>query len=378
MPPLQLLIKPASGSCNLRCKYCFYCDEMEKREVVNFGMMSEETLEAVVKKALDFADGFCGFAFQGGEPTLVGLPFFYKLLEFQARYNHKNVTITNSIQTNGTRLTPEWAQFLAKHHFLTGISLDGIKHTHDALRLGNDGKGTFGAVMEATRLLKEAGAEFNILTVVNRLTATKVDRIYNFYKKNGFDYLQFIACLDPLGEEPGSRDYSLTPQDYGQFLIRLFDLWYLDLQKGKQPYIRMFENYIALLLGQEPESCEQRGVCSIQFVTEADGSVYPCDFYVLDPYKMGNFREDTVEEMAKKGRESHFLDPSLTPALECRMCPYLFLCRGGCRRNRTELPNGELGLNYFCPSYRAFFDACLPRMRQIASNLLSPHKERSM
>ena len=205
-----------------------------------------------------------------------------------------------------------------------------------------------------------------------------MDRIYNFYKKNGFDYLQFIACLDPLGEEPGSRDYSLTPQDYGQFLIRLFDLWYLDLQKGKQPYIRMFENYIALLLGQEPESCEQRGVCSIQFVTEADGSVYPCDFYVLDPYKMGNFREDTVEEMAKKGRESHFLDPSLTPALECQTCPYLFLCRGGCRRNRTELPNGELGLNYFCPSYRAFFDACLPRMRQIASNLLSPHKERSM
>lgn len=172
-----------------------------------------------------------------------------------------------------------------------------------------------------------------------------------------------------MGEPAGGRDYSLTPERYGDFLIRLFDLWYLDLQKGRQPYIRQFENCVALLLGYEPESCEQRGRCSLQYVVEADGSVYPCDFYVLDRYRMGNFLENTVEELEQRGRESGFVQASLEPDKECRACPYFRLCRGGCRRNREIGQDGALGKNYFCPAYKRFFDAALPKLREIAVRL---------
>ena len=369
MPPIQLLIKPASGSCNLRCKYCFYYDEMQNRETVNYGIMSLETLEAAVKRTLEFADGECGFAFQGGEPTLAGLDFFKELIRLENAYNHKGVHISNAIQTNGYRLDEEWAAFLAENHFLVGLSLDGIKHTHDALRKTADGSASFEAVMKTVDLFNRYHVEYNILTVVNRLTAAKAEKIYAFYAKNHFHYLQFIACLDPLGEPAGGRDYSLTPEAYGDFLIKLFDLWYLDLQKGEQPYIRQFENYIALLMGYEPESCEQKGHCSIQFVVEADGSVYPCDFYVLDRYRMGNFKENTVEELAGNGRATGFVEDSLKPDPECKTCPYGMLCGGGCRRNRETGADGSLGKNCFCAAYKRFFEAALSRLRQIAARL---------
>ena len=369
MPPIQLLIKPASGSCNLRCKYCFYYDEMHKRGTVNYGIMSKDTLKAVVEKSLAFADTECGFTFQGGEPTLAGLDFFRELIRLEKACNAKGVHISNAIQTNGCGLDEEWAAFFAEHHFLVGLSLDGVKYTHDAYRAGADGSATFEAVMKTAGLFDRFHVEYNILTVVNRATAARPEKIYAFYAKNHFRYQQYIACLDPLGEPAGGREYSLTPEAYGDFLIKLFNLWYLDVQKGRQPYIRQFENYVSLLVGYEPESCEQRGRCSLQFVVEADGSVYPCDFYVLDRFRMGSFREHTVEELAQRGRESGFVQASLEPDRECLACPYVRLCRGGCRRNRETGAEGALGKNYFCQSYKRFFAAALPRLREIAASL---------
>ena len=260
MPPIQLLIKPASGSCNLRCRYCFYEDEMSLRSTANYGIMSRETLEAVVEKSLAYADRSCGFTFQGGEPTLAGLDFFRELMRLEEKHNRKGVQISNAIQTNGFGLDEAWAAFFAESHFLVGVSLDGNKYTHDACRVGPDGGGTFEVVMKTIALFERFSVEYNILTVVNRATAERADKIYAFYAKNHFQYQQYIACLDPMGEPAGGRDYSLTPERYGDFLIRLFDLWYLDLQKGRQPYIRQFENCVALLLGYEPESCEQRAL----------------------------------------------------------------------------------------------------------------------
>lgn len=262
MPPIQLLIKPASGSCNLRCRYCFYEDEMNLRSTANYGIMSLETLEAVVEKSLAYADRSCGFTFQGGEPTLAGLDFFRELIRLEEKHNRKGVQISNAIQTNGFGQDEAWAAFFAENHFLVGVSLDGNKYTHDACRVGPDGGGTFEAVMKTIALFERFSVEYNILTVVNRATAERADKIYAFYAKNHFRYQQYIACLDPMGEPAGGRDYSLTPERYGDFMIRLFDLWYLDLQKGRQPYIRQFENYVALLLGYEPESCEQRGAAA--------------------------------------------------------------------------------------------------------------------
>ncbi len=365
MGPLQLLIKPASAGCNLNCRYCFYCDEGKKRENFSYGMMSGETLEILIKKALEEADGYCGFAFQGGEPTLVGLPFFERVLELQKKYNQKKVRVDNSIQTNGYQLAEDWTRFFARENFLVGLSLDGIKATHDAFRVNARGEGSFAEVMRTAELFERFGVEYNILTVVNGKTGLRAAKIYDFYKKNGFRYLQFIACLDPLGEEPGKQAYSLTPEVYGQFLMDLFDRWYEDVRTGDQPYIRQFENVVGMLAGREPESCEQRGICSVQNVIEADGSVYPCDFYALDEYCLGNVSTGTFEEFRTSPAAERFVRDSAESLEDCRSCPYFAICRGGCRRNRITLAD-EKRANYFCRAYRRFYDYTIERFLRLA------------
>lgn len=368
MPQIHVMIKPASGLCNMRCKYCFYTDEMEKRSQASYGIMNAGTLENVIREVLSFAEGECTIAFQGGEPTLAGLDFYRKCLELEQKYNVKNVKISHALQTNGYVLDGEWCRFFAENHFLIGLSVDGIKATHDAYRKDAQGRDTYFHTLEAARRLEEAGAEFNVLTVVNGKTAPKIRRIYEQYRKLGFSWQQYIACLDPIQEKQGQQEYSLTPKVYGQFLIDLFELWDLDLKQGKQPYIRQFENYIAVLLGQLPEACEQRGVCSFQNIVEADGSIYPCDFYVLDEYRLGNLNEDSFEVIEQRRKESRFVELSFNHTEKCKSCPYFGICRGGCRRHR-EQPGTEFGENYFCESYKMFFDACLPRMKEIAAVL---------
>lgn len=366
MPPINLLIKPSSGNCNLRCEYCFYYDTMEKRQQASYGYMTTDTLEAVIREALSFAEGSCTIAYQGGEPTLSGLAFFEKSVEFQNQYNRNGITIHNAIQTNGYMLDEAWAEFFVRNHFLVGVSLDGGPRVHDVYRLTPNGEGSFERVMKNIEMLQHAGVEFNILSVVNGKTAPHIRRNYQFYKKNHLDYLQFIACLDPYGEKPGQKDYSLTPELYGTFLVELFGLWFEDLKQGKQPYIRQFENYIAILLGQMPESCDMRGTCGMQYVVEADGAVYPCDFYVMDEYRLGNFNQNTVEEIDRVREEKKFIAQSLEKEKACSECRYETLCRGGCRRTRLT---GEDHHQYFCRSYQMFFDACLPTMLSIAQRI---------
>lgn len=365
MPAIQVMIKPASGLCNMRCSYCFYADEMANRKQASYGIMSEQTLENVIMRILETADSYCSIVFQGGEPTLAGLDFYRKCLELEQKYNTKKVKIDHALQTNGYVLDEEWCSFFAQNHFLVGLSVDGIKATHDACRKDAEGQDTYFHVLHAARLLEEAGADFNVLTVVNGRTAPKIRRIYEQYRKLGFKWQQYIACLDPVLEEQGKQDYSLRAEVYGQFLIDLFDLWEIDLKQGTQPYIRQFENYIGILMGQMPESCEQRGVCSLQNVVEADGSVYPCDFYVLDEYRLGNLNAEGFDVIDRRRRESGFLENSCNHTESCKKCPYFGICRGGCRRHRQQLGT-EPGENCFCESYRMFFAACLPRMQEIA------------
>ena len=213
MPPINLLIKPASGLCNMHCDYCFYCDITEKRAQASYGIMTEQTLRNVIKKTLRAAEGSCTIAYQGGEPTLAGLDFFKKSIEYQKRFNTKGLTIHNALQTNGYGITAEWCRFFKENDFLIGLSVDGLKETHDMYRHSSSGAPTYDRIMETAQLLKEYGVDFNILTVVNRQTAGQVKKIYQSYKSRGFGFLQFIACLDPIGEPCGQRDYSLTPED---------------------------------------------------------------------------------------------------------------------------------------------------------------------
>lgn len=362
-----IMVKPASGLCNMRCRYCFYADEMNHRQQASYGIMSQETMECVVRKTLAQAAGGCTFAFQGGEPTLAGLDFYRKWLQAEEMYNEKGIPISHALQTNGSLLDQEWCDFLARHRFLVGLSVDGIRATHDAFRKGAQGEDTYFRTLEAAGRLNQTGVQFNVLTVVNSRTAPKIRRIYEQYRKMGFAWQQYIACLDPLGEKQGWQEYSLTPEAYGQFLIDLFELWEIDVKRGEQPYIRQFENYVGILLGQEPESCEQRGYCSRQTVVEADGSVYPCDFYVMDSYRLGNLVTDDWGTIEGRRRELQFSEHSLDHAQTCRQCQYFRICRGGCHRHR-EQPGTAEGENYFCQSYRMFFDACLPGLKRIAAS----------
>lgn len=369
MNSIHTLIKPASGNCNLRCKYCFYFDEMAKRETPNYGMMSYNTLENIVEKTISESEHECSFAFQGGEPTLAGLDFFKKFIEFQKKYNKKNIKINNSIQTNAYALNEEWVKFLKKNNFLTGVSLDGTIHTHDKFRRTIDGKDSFKTVINNIKILKKYNVDFNILTVVNSETVKRVRKIYDFYKKNNFSFLQFIQCLDPLYERPGGTIYSLKAEEYGEFLIELFRLWYMDLEKGEAPYIREFDNYVGILLGYPPEACSMKGICSLQNVIEADGSVFPCDFYAIDKYKCGNINENTFSEILDNGIKTGFVQDSLKNMDECEKCEYYFICRGGCRRHRILDENGIPGKNRFCKSYKMFFNKTLPHFKRIATNI---------
>lgn len=366
MPPIHVLIKPASGSCNMSCDYCFYCDEAAKRKQECFGLMSEQTLKNVIRKTMLRGEGFVSYAYQGGEPTLRGLNFFKKAVEYQRQYHKNGIAVHNALQTNGYFLDEEWCRFFKENHFLIGVSVDGIRETHDRFRHDKNGEGTYDRVVKNIKMLDKYGVDYNILTVVNRAVAENTTGIYESYKKKRWMYQQYIACLDPLGEARGKNDHALLPKQYGEFLIRLFYLWYDDWKRGRQPYIRQFDNFVGILKGISPESCEQRGRCGLQNVVEADGSVYPCDFYMTDEYRLGNYNENRQDEIDKKREEIGFIERSGKLEQGCKECVYYRLCRGGCQRNRDL--NEETGYyqNYFCESYRMFFDACLDKLKEVA------------
>ena len=366
MPPLSLLIKPASGSCNLRCRYCFYTDEAENRLSPCLGRMTTETMRILVDKALDYADGDCTFAFQGGEPTLAGLPFYRALSGYVKDHsNPKGVRVHYALQTNGILLDEDWAAWLAENRVLVGVSLDGPRELHDRCRVDREGKGTFDRVMAALRLLDKYKVDYNILTVVSAANVRRAGQVYSFFKKQNFRYQQYIECLDPIGEKRGSHDYSLTPERYEVFLKSRFDAWYLDFKAGRYVYDRYFENLLMLLTGQGAESCALRGECQAQWVFEADGSVYPCDFYALDQWKLGNIRTDSFAELEAVRKKLGFIEASRALPEECRECRWLPLCRNGCRRNREVLPDGTVGKNDFCSAYRGFLEYAYPRLAEV-------------
>ena len=366
MPPLSILIKPVSGACNCRCRYCFYDDVSRKRENASLGTMSLITLENVVQKSMSKATHECTLVFQGGEPTLAGLDFYENLVSLVNKHNTKRLKINYALQTNGIVIDRQWARFFAENKFLVGLSLDGTKDVHDNCRIDSQLNGTFTQVMRAAKIFESCKTEYNILVTVTSAVAKNIGKIYGFFKRNNFVYQQYIPCLDPLGEAPGARDYSLTPEIYGQFLCALFDLWYNDIIRGKNISIRFFDNLLLMLKGRPPECCGMSGKCMYQTVIEADGGVYPCDFYVLDEFCHGNLNTDDFESIDARRRDSGFVEESIKLAEQCRTrrCQWIPICRGGCRRNYE----GASG-NYFCESFKMFFDYTYERLNRLAAML---------
>ncbi|MCD7768717.1 MAG: anaerobic sulfatase maturase [Oscillospiraceae bacterium] len=361
MDTVSLLIKPASGRCNMRCRYCFYEDVSELREKADLGFMSEETLERMVREAMATARKRVSFAFQGGEPMLRGLPFFRRFIELERQYLKPGIQIEHSIQTNGTLVDQEWADFFRENHFLVGLSMDGTRELHDGSRVDSKGSGSWDTVLRSLRLLQRNQVDVNLLCVVTGTAARRGQAIYQNLKKLGCRYMQFIPCLDPLEKERGSMSYSLSPKRYGQFLCVVFDQWYRDWAAGDYVSIRAFDDYVHLLAGQPAGTCATSGRCGQYFVVEGDGSVYPCDFFVLDQWRMGRLGEQSLAELSRSPVAARFCSEGRGAPEACAGCQWLPLCGGGCRRDWIGMER-----NYHCEALRTFFAHAYPRMEQIA------------
>lgn len=357
------LIKPSSGACNMHCTYCFYKDEIDNRSIKSYGFMSIETAKNLIDKALASSDNVC-FSFQGGEPTLSGLEFFKEFTSYAREKGGERVSF--ALQTNGYIIDREWAAFFRENGYLIGLSMDGNKKIHDIYRLDNNKKGTFVKTFRAASFFKAENVEFNILTTVNREVAEHIKEVFDFFKRNGFKYLQFIPCLDEISGV--KNDYSLSPELYSKALKELFDRYFDSWQRGEYISIRYFDNLVTMLLGYPPEACGMSGICGNYYVIEGDGSVFPCDFYVLDEYKMGNINTDDIPTLDEHRRAIGFIQKSTKIEEECRACKYFKLCRGGCRRDRENFKEGFLGLNYLCPAYKDFFDYAINRLLFMAES----------
>ena len=383
MKSLQLLIKPASSLCDLKCKYCFY-HNLATHQALSPKIMSVETLELTIKRASEYftnapkdEPSYLSILFQGGEPTLAGLDYFKQAIAFQKQYfaHLPQVQISNAIQTNGCKLDDELVSFLVTNDFFFGISLDGPKALHDAMRIHRNGSGSYDEVRAGITKLQKSGAQFNVLCVLTDLNALNIKSVYEHFKELGFYNHQYIACLDPfeqqgqhsnehLQEHSKEQPLFLSEQAYSQFLINIFDLWYQDLmEQGTYISIRHIENYLALLLNMSINSCNMTGVCQIQNVVESSGKIYPCDFFAHDDYELGNLTDHDFEYLQTNSKARTFIEQSHQLPNDCQHCPYLSLCRNGCYRERLN------GKNIHCAAFKAFFAARLDILKQAATHL---------
>ena len=350
---LSILIKPVSGRCGLDCRYCFYADEMGRRETGDRGIMSDETAGELLRAAFSSAVGSCTLAFQGGEPTLAGLDWFRRFVRMAEEENRGRLRLSWSLQTNGMLLDDAWCGFLREKGFLVGLSLDGPADLHDRYRRSRSGGGSLKQALLVGEALQRAGVPVNALTVVTARTAKRPETVYAWLRDRGYVWQQYVPCIVPEGEHP---EWALTPGAWGEFLVRLFDLWEKDLRAGRIVHVRTFESWAALLSGRLPEECGTAGVCSAQYVVEADGDVYPCDFYALDEWRLGNVR-DGLAAIDERRRALGFIEQSLALPEECRACRWVQLCRGGCRLWRDVT-----GKNRLCGGYRSFFSQAAERL----------------
>lgn len=358
MPPLTLMIKPVSGLCNMQCRYCFYRDEMSRRETPLHEPMSPQTQENLIRRAMLHAEGELQLIFQGGEPTLAGKTYFRRLLQLEKKYRRADLAVRHMIQTNGLTLDAEWCEIFREGSFLAGISLDGTAFFHDRNRRTQADQPTCQQALNAAALLRREGVPYNILCVVTEPMAARARDVFGALKEHAF--LQFIPCMDGTAGEQ-----FLTSRGYGQFLIDLFDCYEQAYASGHPVSIRTFDNWLAMACGYPPESCSMSARCSRASLIEADGSVYPCDFYALDSWRLGSINQMSFARLEAAALARRFAQPLPLPA-QCRSCPWLLLCRGGCRRDREPHPESIAGASRWCEGLKMFFEQRGKRLHMLA------------
>lgn len=375
-PGIHVVAKPIGPVCNLNCEYCFY---LEKKAL--FGprenyRMPDRVLAAFIRGYIEAQPTpAVEFTWQGGEPTLLGIDFFKRVVELQKPFTRRK-TITNSLQTNGTLLTDKWCAFLKKNGFLVGISLDGPGDVHDRYRRDRKGEGSFYRVMRGLRMLQKHGVEYNVLASVARETARKPLEVYRFFKAQGVEFIQFVPIIERL---PSSRErtlgfnlagpalltreetnvlvtpWTVLPEAYGDFLISIYEEWVR--QDVGTTFVMNFEWALDAWIGNPSPVCIHAGQCGGSLVMEHNGDVYACDHCVYPEYKLGNVLAGHLMDMAGTSRKSGFgVTKQTALPRRCRECEVLAACHGGCPKHRfAQSCYGEPGLHYLCAGYRKFF-----------------------
>lgn len=365
MKSVVIMIKPASSLCDMRCKYCFYADVASMRDVKSYGIMSDETVSLMLDQLRrEFVAGDkIQFTFQGGEPTLAGLPFFRNFVARVASL--KGVLVSYALQTNGLHINQEWCAFLKKYNFLVGISLDVLFDMHDSVRVDAEGRGTYSRVIESIELMKSCGVDFNVLCTLTSHVAKKPKEVWKRIVELGIEYTQFTPCLGEFNSDSNSP-YALTPELFASFYTEFFSCWYSDYLSGKPRSVKLFDDVVNQIVFSRPTGCGMDGICRAQLVVEADGSAFPCDFYCLDEYKLGNIRDMSVTELLSAPGVKSFVErPHKMPSL-CNSCPYRRFCGGNCKRMQKEICcSGE---DDFC-GYRSFLDKCGETLFRLAERI---------
>ena len=396
-PSFHLLTKPTGAICNLDCKYCFFLSKEMLYPGSRF-RMANDTLEIYIRQMIESQRvPEVTIAWQGGEPTLMGLDFFRLTIEYAQKYRKPDTTINHTIQTNGTKIDDEWAAFFKENNFLVGISIDGTKEMHDAYRVDKGGKGTFDQVIRGLNFLKKHEVEFNVLCTVHAANADYPSEVYRFFRDElGAEFIQFIPIIEratesllPLANEGWSErkgddrplylqsgslvtERSVGAEQYGRFLIEIFEEW-VRRDVGKI-YVQMFDVTLSSFVGQ-PSLCIFSPTCGNALALEHTGDLYSCDHYVEPDYLLGNIKEVHMLDMVASDRQRKFgQDKMDTLPRYCQECDVRFACHGGCPRNRfISTPEGEPGLNYLCAGYMAFFRH-VRRPMQVMAKLLEQQR----
>ena len=365
MKTFSLLIKPSSADCNLRCEYCFYIDHLNN--VKETPRMSDEILEKMIASyMMTNQNNNYAFGWQGGEPMMMGLKFFQKVVEFQKIYTPPRAVISNGLQTNGTLITDEFARFLGEYKFLLGVSLDGPAYIHDYYRKTIGQKPTHSLVMRGIEYLRQNKVEFNILILVNNENVRKASEIYQYLREQGFYYHQYIPCVE-VDEDNNLQSFSITGEQWGNFLCDLFDQWIKeDITKIS---IRHFDSIIEYLVYGRYNVCHMGKNCCQYFVVEYDGSIYPCDFFVREDLLLGNVLYDNWEDILKSPIYEKFGREKAKWHINCDSCSFLNLCHGDCQKFRIGSSMRSNKLSMLCKGWKMFYTYALPRLEIIANNI---------
>ncbi len=380
-PSVHIIVKPVGSVCNLNCTYCFYLEKENLYPHTKYFRMSDVVLESFIRQRIKTHPAQdVNFVWQGGEPTLFGLDHFRRIVELQKKYANGK-TIENAFQTNGVLLDDAWCEFFKENHFLIGLSIDGPEAIHDAYRLTKNGQGSFKQVMRGLECLKKHQVEFNTLTAVQQKNACYPLEVYQFLKEVGSGFMQFIPTVERVVQDasslvlPGFKaearitEWSVDAEQYGDFLIAIFDEWTQN-DVGRQ-YVQIFDIALEAWIGRSVSLCVFRETCGDALAVEHNGDLYSCDHFVYPENKLGNIMESPLMALISSENQIRFgKDKRDKLPKYCRTCDVRFVCNGGCPKNRfIKTPHGEEGLNYLCAGYKKFFRHIDSSMRFMANEL---------